>query len=155
MGHDYGLSTTTMSNDRFGASWTFKRFQSPSSAVGFQDEIFLFRQAVALTKNFPKIALLELDYRDGDLWLSYPGKVDLRITPDDLEPTPQRSITMRMYDVNVNVMHLGGGKFDRFVNEAVGEEDTDNETCRKKVLHKSWTGRWDVSSSFPRRWLIG
>ena len=66
-----------------------------------------FRQAVALTKNFPKIALLEMSYNDGHLWLSFPGKNPIKITDDDVKVEDERKISMKMYDVRaVSYTHL-------------------------------------------------
>ncbi len=58
----------------------------------------------ANAKEFARISQLQLEYEEGILKLSAPGKDPLAIDPADLKPTKEKEISLKLYDVHVQVM---------------------------------------------------
>ena len=68
--------------------------------------------------------LIEMIYKEGNLWLSAPGKEDLMISPEDLKYSQEKEISVRMLDIDMKTI-LVGKKYDQFFSEFLLGKHTD------------------------------
>lgn len=59
---------------------------------------------------------MDLIFKEGNLWLTAPGKEDLMISPEDLKYSVKKEISIRMLDIDMKTI-LVGKKYDQFFSE--------------------------------------
>ncbi|TRY77867.1 hypothetical protein TCAL_08131 [Tigriopus californicus] len=92
----------------------------PKSAM-FRDRSFCLvkeNNDYGSVKEFPRVALVEIVYEDGHLWLRAPDREDLRIEHEDLEYSKEKEVAVKILDVRVRTIFLGR-KYDEYISEFV------------------------------------
>ncbi len=101
----------------------------------------------ANAKEFARISQLDLTYEEGRFVLRAPDRPPLTLDPSDLEPSADRMVSMKLYDIYINVLLLGT-KYDDYVTEFV----TGGDQRIRMVYHYSRQAQRPVRPVYRRLW---
>eukprot|EP00095_Tigriopus_kingsejongensis_P012340 maker-scaffold198_size266703-snap-gene-0.18 protein:Tk12340 transcript:maker-scaffold198_size266703-snap-gene-0.18-mRNA-1 annotation:"hypothetical protein DAPPUDRAFT_208272" len=98
-------------------------------------------------KEFPLVALVEVVFHDGHLWLRAPDRPELRIEPEDLEYSRERELRVKLLDVLVKTIALGR-KYDEYISEFV----TGDPNKVRLAYHYSEAAQRPVRPKYQKFW---